>query len=144
MPETITIPQAVEKSGLTTKQIRARIKSGEIEAVKDMSGGKQGVWRINPDSIKPEESKEETTVNGKSLREIDIEYKTAQIKKIEQQLEAGRNRIRKDLLDECIEEALDVLNQASRLIKSKAMNCTKKQQKVWNAFIDKIEKDHSA
>ena len=137
--ETITIQQAVEQTGLTAKQIRDRINSGAISAVKDMSGGKQGVWRINPNSIKPEEPKPPpaSVDQPRNLKDL----KTAgEIKKIQQQLESGRERIRKEFEGECTAEAFEILNQVCRIIKK--LNLTEKQQKVWNGAIDKIEKAH--
>ncbi len=139
MADRISITEAMKLTGRTDKQIRDDITLGKLDAVKEEGGGKRARWMIDPASIQPDEPKPAASTDEQDLNLKDL--KTAvEIKKIQQSLHEGRERIRAELESECTAAAFEILNRACRVIKK--LGLTKKQQGIWNAEIDKIEKAH--
>jgi len=134
----ITVAEAAKRSGLTEKQIRGRIKSGAIKAEREAKGGKTAAWLIDPASLEPagadaqqDDRKKKTTSELKNLLTV------AQIKRIQQQLESGRQKIIDEYAAECKAVSIEICAFFIGIVKRK-LGLTKKQQGIWNKEIDKF------
>ena len=138
MRDRITVADAAKRSGLTAKQIRGRINSGAIKAEREAVGGKTAAWMIDPASLEPvgadvHAGKQETKTSNQ-LRDM---LTVAQIKRIQQQLASGEQKIIDKYAAECKAGAIEITAYFIGIVKRK-LGLTKKQQGIWNKEIDKF------